>query len=124
MEYAFVIVIVALIAYIGFQQWLRHSSRMMIQRERLAEVEKGIELPPLEQEVQRGSWNVQRILLLAGLCWISLGIGAFVVLTALLAHPSELTNEIPRGIQWVGVAPVGIGLAHVIVYLVGKKKEG
>jgi len=124
MEYAFVIVIVALIAYIGFQQWLRHSRRMMIHRERLAAVEKGIELPPLEQEVQRGSWNVQRILLLAGLCWISLGIGAFVVLTALLAHPSELTKEIPRGIQWVGVAPVGIGLAHVIVYLVGKKKEG
>ncbi len=117
------IVIVAVIAYMGFRQWLRYQRRVMIHRERLAAVEKGIELPPLEQEVQRSAWNVQRILLLAGLTWISLGIGAFVVLSALLASPSKLTEEIPRGLQWIGVAPVAIGLSHLIVYLAGKKKE-
>jgi len=95
----------------------------MIHRERLAALDKGLELPPLEQEVQRGSWNVQRILLLAGLCWISLGFGAFMVLNALLAHPSELVKDIPQGLQFIGVAPVGIGLSHLIVYLVEKKKE-
>lgn len=117
------IVIVALIAYMGFRQWLKHHRRVMIHRERLAAVEKGIELPPVEQEVQRSAWNVQRILLLAGLSWISLGIGAFVVLSALLAYPSKLSEEIPHGIQWIGVAPVAIGLSHLIVYLVGKRKE-
>jgi hypothetical protein len=124
MEYGPAIVLVALIGYIGFQQWLRHSRRLMIHRERLAALEKGIELPPLEQEVQRGNWNVQRILLLGGLCWISLGLGAFVVLNALLAHPSDLVKEIPQGLQWIGVAPVGIGLSHLIVYLLERKKEG
>jgi len=117
------IVLVALIGFIGFQQWLRHSRRIMIHRERLAALEKGLELPPLEQEVQRGRWNVQRILLLSGLCWISLGFGAFMVLNALLAHPSDLVKDIPQGLQFIGVAPVGIGLSHLIVYVVEKKKE-
>ncbi len=120
---AIAIVIVAVIGYFAFQQWLRHSRRLMIHRERVVALEKGVQLPALEEEVQRSSWNVQRILLLAGLCWIALGLGAFIVLNALLAHPSELTRQIPQGLQWIGVAPVGIGLAHVTVYLVGKKKE-
>jgi hypothetical protein len=117
------IVIVALIAYLGFHQWLKHHRRMMIHKERLAAVEKGITLPPVEQEVRRSNWNVQRILLLAGLSWISLGIGAFVVLSALLAYPSKVSEEIPQGMQWIGVAPIAIGLSHVIVYLIGTKKE-
>jgi len=118
-----VLVIVALIGFMGFRLWLRHHRRIMIHRERLASVQKGIELPPLEQEVERSSWNVQRILLLAGLSWISVGVGAFVVLSALLAYRSQLTEDIPQGIQWIGVAPVGIGLSHLIVYLVGKNKK-
>ena len=118
-----VLVIVALIGFMGFHQWLRHHRRIMIHRERMASVQKGIELPPLEREVERSSWNVQRILLLAGLSWISVGVGAFVVLSALLAYRSQLTEDIPQGIQWIGVAPVGIGLSHLIVYLVGKNKK-
>lgn len=106
----------------GFRQWLRYLRRLIISRERLAAIEKGVELPPLEQEAQRGAWNVQRILLLAGLIWISLGIGAFVTLSALLAHPAS-AEGIPQGIQWIGVAPVAVGLSHLIVYLAGKKKE-
>ena len=119
------IVIVALIGFAGFRLWLKHQRRVMIHRERLAAIEKGVELPPLEQEVRRSNWNVQRILLLAGLIWISLGIGLFVVFSTLLAHPQgpqELTN-LPHGIQWVGIAPVMIGFSHLVVYLVGRKKE-
>jgi hypothetical protein len=115
--------IVALIA-LAFPQWLRHQRRVLIHQERLAALEKGLELPPLEQEVQRRAWNVQRILLLAGLCWISLGIGIFAVLSAVLAHSSPDRGEIPQGLQWIGLAPVCIGLSHLIVYRVGKKKEG
>lgn len=117
------IVIVALIAYLGFRQWLAHGRRVLIHRERLAAIEKGIALPPLEQEVRRRAFNVQRILLLAGLCWISLGIGIFAVLTGMLAHSSGGPGDIPQGFQWIGVAPVAIGLSHLIVYLVGTKKE-
>ena len=101
-----VIVIVAVIGYIAFRHWLQFRRREMIHRERLVAIEKGVELPPLEQEVRRGSLNVQRFLLLAGLTWVSLGIGAFVVLSALLAGHA---GKLPQGLQWIGVAPVCLG---------------
>ena len=119
----FAVTVVALVAFIAFRQWLNHQRRVMIHRERLNAIEKGAELPPLEQEVRRGNWNVQRILLLAGLSWISAGVGVFVVLSALLAHPEGLT-DLHQGIQWIGIAPVMIGLSHLVVYWVGNKKEG
>lgn len=114
-----VIVIVALIAFAGFRQRLKYQRRAMIHSERLAAIEKGVEIPPLEQELSRSNWNVQRILLLSGLIWISLGIGTFVVLKALLGNPGSTDLQ---GFQWIGIAPVMIGLSHLIVYLVGRKK--
>jgi hypothetical protein len=118
------LVIVAVIAYLGFREWLRHQRRALIHQERLAAVEKGVEVPPLEHEVHRRAWNVQRILLLAGLIWMSLGVAAYVTLSALIASPANARLEIPPGIQWMGLAPTAIGLSHLVVYLVGKKKEG
>lgn len=115
-------VIIALIAFVAFQHWLRHHRRIVIHRERLAAIEKGIELPQVEHEVEHRSWDVQRILLLAGLVWISIGIAVSAVLSNILSNPSELTKDIPQGIQWIGIGPIGIGLSHLIVYAVGKKK--
>ena len=117
------IVMVAVIGYLAFRQWLQLSRRMMIHRERLAAIEKGVELPPLEQEVRRTGWNVQRFLVLAGLVWASLGIGIFVTLSALIAHPRPAPQDIPQGLQWIGLAPICIGASHLIVYLIGKRKE-
>src|SRR3954451_20006385 len=97
------IVVVALIAYMGFREWLRHNRRAMIHRERLTAIEKGVELPPLEQEAHRRAFNVQRILLLAGLVWLSLGIAAFVTLSAVLSSAANAKYEIPPGIQWIGL---------------------
>jgi hypothetical protein len=66
---------------------------------------------------------VQRILLLAGLIWVVLGVAAFVVLTSVLAMASDkFTEDIPRGIQYVAIAPIGIGLAHLVVFFIGKSK--
>lgn len=118
------IVMVAVIAYLAFRQWLQFNRRTMIHRERLAAIEKGVDLPPVEQEVRRSGWNVQRLLLLAGLVWASLGVGTFVTLSALLAHPTPVSQDIPQGLQWIGLAPVCIGVSHLIVYLIGKRKEG
>ena len=72
------IVTVAVIAYLAFHQWLQLSRRKMVHRERLAALEKGVDLPPLDQEVRRSSWNVQRFLLPAGLAchiWLCIGLG-------------------------------------------------
>jgi len=72
--------------------------------------------------------NVQRLLLLAGLIWISIGIAAFPLLHEIANHsfripwgyghdgnPFFADMLIPDGTQWIALAPIGIGLSHVIV---------
>jgi hypothetical protein len=121
-EISTAIVIIALIGFVAFRQYLAHQRRVWIHRERLAAIEKGVALPPLEQEVRRSNINVQRILLLAGLIWIVLGVTFFVVMTSVMVMASQkFTDDIPRGIQYIAIAPIGIGIAHLLALLVGKK---
>ena len=125
-----IILILAIAATYIFQMWARHQRRLMIHRERLAAIEKGLELPPLEQEIQKRSWNVQRLLLLAGLVWISLGIAMYPMLFRLRGvsilppwDPYGPRIEIPAGLEWIGVALIGIGLSHIVTYVVGRRRE-
>ena len=110
------------LAFIGFGQWLRQQRRMMIHRERLAAIEKGVELPPVEREAFRISFDVQRVLLLFGLIWISIGIAFFLVFSTMLSHPTEFTKDVPYGIQYVGVGMIGIGLSHLIAHVLGRNQ--
>ena len=116
-------VAIALIVYAGYREWLRHQKRTLIHRERLAAIEKGVDLLPLDQELQRSSWNIQRTLLLAGLIWLSLGICVYVTLSVVIASPANAKLEIPTGVQWIGLGPAAIGISHLVVYLAGKGKE-
>jgi hypothetical protein len=134
----FVAILVLLVAYL-FQLWARHHRRLMIHRERLAALEKGVDLPPLvEQEIQRTSWNVQRLILLAGLCWISVGIALFGAVNELAGqtlqlpwgsefsngHPIMVELQMREGMRWLALAPVGIGISHLIVYFTGRRRDG
>src|SRR5215831_13273346 len=116
-------VAIALVAYAAYREWLRHQRRTLIHQERLAAIEKGAALPPLEQEQRRRSWNVQRTLLLAGLIWLSVGVCAYVTLSVIIASPANAKLEVPPGIQWIGLGPAAIGVSHLVVYLAGKRKE-
>ena len=131
------IVVVALIGFAAFNLWLRQQRRMMVHRERLAAVEKGVEPPPFPPNGGQLTWNVQAILLLAGLCWIGIGIGTFVVLSELINNAPPLppldtpidssrippASFIPKGLHTIGVVPLAIGIAHLIVYLTVRKKR-
>jgi hypothetical protein len=129
------VVVVLVVPYV-FQLWARHQRRLMIHRERMTAIEKGVEPPsPVEQEIRRGSWNVQRLLLLAGLCWISVGIALFMTINELAGgdlylpvgfEASGLTwvsIHVRAGIRPLALAPIGIGLSHIIVYLVGRRRD-
>src|SRR5260370_15845387 len=116
-------VAIALIGYAAYREWLRHQRRTLIHRERLAAIEKGVDLPRLEQEQKRSSWNVQRTLLLAGLVWLSLGLCAYITLSVVIASPANARLEIPMGMQWIGLGPAAIGVSHLVVYLTGKSRE-
>ena len=116
--------IAVVFAFLGFGMWLRQQRRVMIHRERLAALEKGLEPPPpLEQETSRINWNVQRLLLLLGLVWISVGIGFYLIFSTMLANPTPATADVPHGLQFAGVGMIGIGLSHLIAYAVGRNKE-
>jgi hypothetical protein len=116
--------IAVVFAFLGFGMWLRQQRRVMIHRERLAALEKGIEPPPpLEQETSRINWNVQRLLLLLGLVWISVGIGFYLVFSTMLANPTPATADVPHGLQFAGVGMIGIGLSHLVAYAAGRNKD-
>src|SRR5688572_25345313 len=96
--------IVSLAVVYLFQLWVRHQRRFMIHRERLAALEKGVELPPLVEEIQQRSFNVQRLLLLAGLCWISVGVALFMTLNELAGGDLYLPVGFEAsGVTWVSV---------------------
>jgi hypothetical protein len=121
MEYA--VIVVALIGFVAFRQYLAHHRRIMVHRERMAALEKGIELPPLEQEVRRSNVNIQRVLLISGLIWISLGLTTYSVLTTMLVQSSlKFRDEIPNGMQYIAIGPFGIGIAHLVALFVGRKR--
>ena len=112
-----------ILAFIGFGQWLRQQRRIMIHRERLAALEKGIDLQPVEKEVHLNAWNVQRLLLLAGLVWISIGVGFYLVFSTMLRTPTDFTRDVPPGIQFVGYGLIGIGISHLVAFAAGLLKE-
>jgi len=118
-----VLIVIVFIVYLGYREWLRHQRRQLLHAERLAAIEKGADVPSLENETRRSAWNVQRALLLAGLIWVSLGVSVFITLSALIASEPKINHEISQGVQWIGLAPILIGISHLVVYIAGKKQE-
>lgn len=109
--------------YIGYRNWLQHDKRRMIHRERLAAIEKGTDLPTLEKEVDRKTWNVQRFLLLAGWSWLFAGIGGFIALTILFNNTAPIDGVTPAGFRFLAIIPFGIGIAHLITFWSGERRH-
>jgi len=84
-------------------------------RERMAAIEKGVEVPPLPEAffTEETTPYSPRRNLLKGLVWLMLG------LTALLA----LYQEGDEDVAWFGLIPMGIGAAYLIYYFAVGRKE-
>lgn len=77
-------------------------------RERLAAMEKGVELPPeLEDPVERPRY------LLKGLVWSFIGISAYFALNALAGSEESMLAGIP----------FAVGLAYLVYYFVQGRRE-
>ena len=78
--------------------------------ERMAAIERGMEIPPLPIELIDGRSvpKRRRTALLPGLVWFFIGL-AFVI--GVLAGDTD--GEMP---MFVGLVPLGIGLAYLIYY--------
>lgn len=80
--------------------------------ERMAAIERGMELPPLPLELLEGSRR-RSTSLLPGLVWFFVGIGVMIAMRA--------TGE-SEGM--IGLVPAGVGLAYLIYYFAeGRKIE-
>lgn len=119
------ILILGGLGYVCFRQWLRHDRRRMIHLERLAAIEKGREMPEVELESSRNDWSVQRYLLVAGWSWIAVGVGGGLSLFAMIrtASPEWLRELPPSGSEIAAIIPIGIGLAHLVTYRAGQRRE-
>jgi hypothetical protein len=104
------------LAFVGFRQWLRHQQRVMIHRERLVAMEKGVELPPWPEPPREGL-AISGLLLLSGLLWLAIGVGGMIAADVIV--PSlTVPDAPPRSIGLVGLVPILVGVAHLVVYRV------
>jgi hypothetical protein len=102
-----------------------------VHRERLVAAEKGLDWPPLPDERQRENRSIDRLLVLAGLTWASVAVGLFVLLRVIAGGPPVqvpweaigTTAAVPVGMEWIALAPLGIGLAHLLVFAIGRKRS-
>ncbi len=119
---AVLIPIVAIVMGIGLAMlsvYLQFRKRKEIfalyHQERMAAIEKGIDLPPLPEEffTQDSKRLSPRRRLLVGLVWLFIGLG----------FSGAFVGAGNSDVAWYGLIPIGIGLANLIYYfLVGKKE--
>jgi len=127
----------------------RFRTRELDHKERLAAIEKGVDLPARVT----APWT-PRTYLLHGMIWLFAGLATFVALSAIAAtshHQVSLEERLaavndarfrgatpaevemllnaprgeegmPMGIGFLGLIPVGVGLAYLIFYRIESKK--
>ena len=105
-----------LAVYLGYRR--RKEFFAMYHQERMAAIDKGVELPPLPEALLTEDGRPARPYhprrhLFRGLAWLFVGIGLEVALSASVASNWALFS----------LVPIGIGLAHLIYYFVEGKKE-
>jgi hypothetical protein len=82
-------------------------------KERMAAIERGMDLPPLPEAFFRSFSTDRRPRhLLTGMIWTFVGLGLFVALR-------EVADE---NVAWFALMPIGVGLALLIYYFVEGRK--
>ena len=100
----------------------KRSMFQLHHEERMAAIEKGIEVPPLPPEFFQGRDSGQRKVrtpadhLFRGLRWLL--IGAVVAVGMYVQQDQDISNN-----AWIGLILVALGAAHLIFYaMVGRKQ--
>jgi len=97
----------------GIAMYFAFRSRQLRHQERMAAIEKGIELPPAPSPGRDA-------LLLRGLIWLCIGI-AIVVFFVVTSITQSKRDVLPAAA--LGLIPAGIGIAYLIVYRVRGQQE-
>jgi preprotein translocase subunit YajC len=103
----------ASVLVVYFLLQFRTRTRQFRHQERVAALEKGIELPP---EPPPGP----NAYLLRGLIWLSVGIGLSIFFLALFA--AEKDRDL-LGPSTFGIIPIGVGISYLIVYRIEARQQ-
>jgi len=119
----FLVPIVAIVMGIGIGMlaiYLNYKKRKemftMYHQERMAAIEKGIELAPLPEAFfteEASGPPAPRRRLLVGLVWLFLGLG----------FAGALVGAGESHIAWFGLIPIGIGVANLIYWFLAGRQE-
>jgi hypothetical protein len=93
----------------------------MVHRERLVALEKGVEPPPWPDAPHPTGLGTHGVLLLSGLIWLALGVGGMIAAYVIVPNLT-IPDAPPRSICLMGLAPALVGVAHLIVYRVQRRK--
>lgn len=105
---------IAMVAiYTGYRK--RRDIYTLHHRERLAAIEKGVEVPPLPEAFfmdDATPYNPRRTLL-KGLAWLFIGLGLLIALYQIGEDEA----------CWFGLIPIGVGVAYLLYYFTAGQKE-
>jgi hypothetical protein len=94
----------------------RQKARAFRHAERMAALDKGMELPPEPIKPILGPMAH----LLRGLIWLSVGIGISIFFVSM--RFTEATNEL-FAVATLGLIPMGVGVAHLVVYRLDSRAQ-
>ena len=95
----------------GLSLYFRHSRNRMYHLERMAAIEKNIQLPEnffVEPETRRTTY------LLRGLIFIAIGVGLAAFFIALWFF--EKNDPETLAVAAIGLIPIGVGVSYLVVY--------
>jgi hypothetical protein len=111
--------IVAIIMSLGLPMvfaWIDYRRRRDIvdahHRERLAAIERGMEIPPLPEAFYSPIRKRRSSYLLPGMIWTFVGTGLFIALGAVVRED----------VRYFALIPIGVGLAYLVYYFVEGRK--
>ena len=106
------LIVIWAIAFVAL--YFRNRTRQLRNTERLAAIEKGIDLPP-EPGLGRNAY------LLRGLIWLAVGIGTVIFFVSLYFAERD-RDELP--VATLGLIPMGVGIAYLVVYRIEGQQPG
>ncbi len=96
--------------------WIDYRRRRDIvdahHRERLAAIERGMEIPPLPEAFYSPFRKRRSSYLLPGMIWAFVGTGLFIALGAVAGED----------VRYFALIPIGVGLAYLIYHVVEGRK--
>jgi hypothetical protein len=113
-----VFLVLFLIAAGTSQQVLRYKVRVLIHKERLLAIERGIDFPSDPGQTPGLS---PQVCLLRGLLWLFMGIALIICLLMVATFLRGDDRSIATAWAMAGIVPAGIGLAYLLYYRLQQK---